>query len=314
MSSASKDGRAARGTAGKVTVGAVNYAGIWADKAANLEKIERHIRDAAAVGVEIVAFPELAVSGYDCSEPPEGRSGPCSLHAESAETIPGPATDAIHALCRELGVYAIVSLPERDPDDAARLYISAAVIGPEGVVGTHRKTSVIGGRLFCEPSCFHAGTEVPVFETEHGRIAVLICYELGFVPELTRIAALKGAQIVFYVSSSPVGSGKPEYMLQQTGARATENLIYAVSANRTGQEPTRSYYGHSNIAGPTYPRLYRPLAQATDREELIYATLDMAAIDAWADQFNPAEHVNWDLISHEYAELAKRLGAATAPR
>jgi beta-ureidopropionase len=293
----------------ELTVGAVNFEGVWGDKAANLEKIERHLRTAAALGVDVVCFPELALSGYECAE---GSDAPCSLHLEAAETIPGPATDALARLCRELGVYAIVGMPERDGE---RLYIAAAVVGPEGLVGNRRKTCVIGPPLYSETRCFHAGDELPVFETAHGTIGVLICYEFSLAPELSRILYLKGARVIFNLNASPAGEGKPEFLVRQAGARATESLIYTVTCNRVGRERTREYYGHSTIAGPAYPRLHQVLAQGSDREELVYATIDLAALDAWeVRNFDPRGNLAWELIAREYAKLAARVSRPAAVR
>jgi predicted amidohydrolase len=294
------------GQTSKISAAAVNYLGVWGDKAANLDKITRHVREAASVGIDIVCFPELALSGYECQGPRED-GGPCAMHLEAAETIPGPATDELARHCRELDIYVILGMPERDPDEPDRLYISAAVIGPEGLVGTHRKTSVIGPPLFSETRCFHPGTELSVFDTAHGVIGVLICYEFSFVPELSRICYMKGARVLFNLNASPRAADKPAFLTQQTGARATESLIYSVTCNRVGREGSREYYGHSTIAGPTYPRLNRILARGEDREELVYATLDLAALDAWAQRrFDPARNVSWELIAREYALLAER--------
>jgi predicted amidohydrolase len=298
----------------KVSVAAVNYEGIWGDKAANLDKIKAHVREAAAVGVDIVCFPELALSGYECDEVHEDGS-PCSMHVETAETIPGPATDELARLCRELDIYVIVGMPERDAADEERRYISAAVVGPEGLVGAHRKTCVIGPPLYTEPRCFEGGDEVPVFQTAHGTIGVLICYEFSLVPELARIQYLKGARILFNLNASPVGGGKPQFLTRQTAARATENLIYSVTSNRVGREASREYYGHSTIAGPAYPRLNRILAQGGEREELVYATVDLAALDAWSERnFDPAGNVDWELVAREYAQLSDRLRRPVAVR
>jgi predicted amidohydrolase len=289
------------------TVGAVNFEGVWGDKAANLEKIERHLREAAALGVDMVCFPELALSGYECAEGSD-EDGPCSLHVQMAETIPGPSTDALERLCGELGIYAIVGMPERDAGDPERLYISAAVVGPEGLVGRRRKTCVIGPPLYTETRCFTAGDELPVFSTEHGLVGVLICYEFSLAPELARILYLKGARIIFNLNASPAGEGKPEFLARQTGARATESLIYSVTCNRVGRELTREYYGHSTIAGPAYPQLHHVLAQGADREGLVHATLDLAALDAWEERnFDPGGNLAWELIAREYGQLAARM-------
>jgi predicted amidohydrolase len=291
-------------SAQEVTVAAVNFSGAWGDKEENLARIERWLREASEAGVQIACFPELALSGYECDEALNG-DGPCALHLEAAETIPGPATERLQRTCGDLGIYAIVGMPERDPEHPDRLYLSAAVIGPEGVLGAHRKTIVVGEPLYTESACFQPGSGVSSFETQFGPIGVLICYEFSLVPELARLAYLQGARIIFGLNSSPTGEAKPEFFRQQTAARATDSLIYAVGCNRVGRENKREYYGHSTIAGPRYPRLSEILASGGDGEELVAATLDLSALEAWPERhFDPRSQANWQLIARAYGDVA----------
>jgi predicted amidohydrolase len=288
-------------TPSNVTVAAVNFAGVWGDAQENLRRIEERTREATGLGAEIVCFPELALSGYECDTDSLRKGRPCALHREAAETIPGPATRRLEKVCRELSVYAIVGMPERDPERGSDLYIAAAVIGPDGLVGTHRKTTVVGEPRYTESSCFRAGSSVNTLATRFGRIGVLICYEFSLVPELARLQYLQGARIVFGLNSSPAGDGKPEFFRQQTAARATDNLIYAVGCNRVGRENQREYYGHSTIAGPAYPRLSEVLASGGNGEEIVWARLELAALNAWPQRnFDPRTNVNWPLITRAY--------------
>ena len=122
-----------------VTLGAVNWHGEWGNKAANLEKMKAKMREAALLGVNMLCFPELALTGYECGEEARRDQKPCALHTEAAETIPGPSTEEIAKLAGELGMYVVFGMPEKDAKDSKAKYIAAAVVGPEGVLGSYRK-------------------------------------------------------------------------------------------------------------------------------------------------------------------------------
>ena len=87
-----------------VTLGAVNFTCAVGDKAANLAKIEANLREAAAQGVDIVAFPEEALVGCGGCEACAAEVAHCDYHHELAETVPGPSTERIAELARELGI------------------------------------------------------------------------------------------------------------------------------------------------------------------------------------------------------------------
>jgi len=86
-----------------VTIACVNFATVWGDKEANLKKIRRFTEQAAERGNDIVLFPELALSGYECGE--DIAEGGCSMHRELAETIPGPSTEEIARTAKEKGIF-----------------------------------------------------------------------------------------------------------------------------------------------------------------------------------------------------------------
>ena len=103
------------------------------DKEANLAKIEANLREAAAQGIDIVAFPEEALVGAaECAACRSGAAA-CEDHHALAETVPGPSTERIAELCRELDLYCAVGLAERDVNDPETLYNASAFIGPEDI-------------------------------------------------------------------------------------------------------------------------------------------------------------------------------------
>ncbi len=282
-----------------VTVGAVNFASVAGDKKASLAKIEANIREAAAQGVDIIAFPEEALIGFgQCPVCQSGASG-CDYHADLAETVPGPSTERVAELARELDIYVVFGLAERDANDPSVLYNAAAVVGPEGTQGSYRKLHLGSLPWVSEGVTYQPGSSLPVFETRFGPIGVLICYDFWFNPELSRLLALKGARLIVNCCATFTGPGKRDYLVNTTTTRAQENLCYAVSANQVGgpdgagsygaerldEGRTSEFLGHSTIAGPAFPRFSQVFAEAGDEEELVTATLSFEKLHRWETIF-----------------------------
>lgn len=279
-----------------LSLACVNFHAEWGNKAANLEKMKKMIAQAAQVGNEMIVFPELALSGYECDEG-------FKMHEATAETIPGPATEEMAKVAAEHDVYVIFGLPERDKDKPKARYISTAVVGPEGILGAYRKIHLSEPPMFSESLCFSPGREVPVFETRYGLIGIQICYDFWIFPELTRILALKGAILVINTTGSPSGPGKSYYLTTMTAARAAENGIYVASANLVGKEVKTSYFGHSSIAGPAPPRRVKLYAEGGEDEEIVSATLNLEICHWWRAQSNWQGAMRADIITEEMKKL-----------
>lgn len=230
------------------------------DKARNLEKILRDLETAGGAGAKIVVFPECALTGYCFSSREEAWP--------EAEPVPGPSTGKIAALAKKLGCTAVVGMLERAGD---RLFNSAAVITPQGILGTHRKIHLPGLGI----DWFNAlgDTPFPVFETPHGKIGVNICYDCSF-PESGRVLKLKGAQLLAIPTNWPVGADSVAHTPQ---VRALENHFHVIACDRVGEEREFRFAGHSKIVD------FRGqvLAEGGDSEEtILYAELDLAAADS----------------------------------
>ena len=154
--------------ASTVHVGAVNFTSTPGDKPGTLAKIEANVREAASQGVDIVAFPEEALVG--CGECAVYRYGAqhCDYHHELAETVPGPSTERIAELARELDIYVAFGLAERDAQNPEILYNAAAFVGPEGIQGTYRKLHLGSLPWVSEGVTFQPGQSLPIFETRFG--------------------------------------------------------------------------------------------------------------------------------------------------
>ena len=168
---------------GVVRVAAAQTEPLLFENAANLAGILARIDTAAASGAQLIVFPELALTGYKFKHIEEAFP--------FAETIPGPAVEAVADQSRARGVYVVFGMLERDGQE---LYNASVLVGPEGYLGKYRKAHT-GFRS--ESKLFSRGdTGFPVFQTAIGRIGLGICYDDNF-PEATRIlTAVKGADII----------------------------------------------------------------------------------------------------------------------
>ena len=218
------------------------------EKERNLEVCISRLEEAAAAGAQLLVLPECAVPGYMFESAEEALP--------FAEEIPGPSTGTLERECRRLETYAVCGLLERDGD---ALRNAAVLVGPDGLVGTYRKTHLpfLGVDRFVVP-----GDELPVYDTPLGRIGVEICYDLRF-PEVTRTLALKGADIVAHPTNFPMAAKVQTELI--TVARAAENRIYLLTANRVGKERWGEFCGWSQIVDPYGKRL----AEAGETEEAL---------------------------------------------
>ncbi len=245
------------------------------EPAANLEKAIAHVREAAKRGAQVICLPELFRSQYFC------REENAELF-DLAEPIPGPATEAIGKVARELRVTVIASLFERR---AAGLYHNtAAILGPDGnLLGIYRKMHIPDDPLYYEKFYFTPGDLGFLnFDTPQARIGVLICWDQWY-PEAARLTALQGADVLFYPTA--IGwhpSEKAEYGAEQLEAwttiqrsHAIANGIYVAAVNRIGYEgpPEHGleFWGSSFVADPFGQMAARA---SSDKEEILVIECD----------------------------------------
>ena len=237
------------------------------DPGENLAKAQAKIHEAAARGAQIVCLQELFRSQYFCREE-DARL------FDLAEEIPGPSTEALGAVARELKVVVVASLFERR--GAGLYHNTAAILNSKGeVAGIYRKMHIPDDPLYFEKFYFTPGDlGFRNFDTEAGRIGVLVCWDQWY-PEGARISALGGANILFYPTA--IGwhpSEKAQYGAVQLDAwrtiqrsHAIANGIYVAAVNRVGFEgpPEKGleFWGSSFVADP----FGQVIAQASMSEE-----------------------------------------------
>jgi N-carbamoylputrescine amidase len=246
----------------------------------NLEKAVWRVREAAARGAQIVCLQELFRSQYFC------RQESADLFA-LAESIPGPSTEVLGKIARELGIVVIASLFERR---AAGLYHNtAAVLSTDGEISAlYRKMHIPDDPLYFEKFYFTPGDlGFKSIDTPFGRIGVLVCWDQWY-PEAARITALTGADILFYPTA--IGwhpAEKAEYGAAQLDAwrtiqrsHAIANGVYVAAVNRVGfegpEEQGLEFWGSSFVADPFGQIITEA---STNAEEILIADCDPHRIE-----------------------------------
>lgn len=251
-----------------------------ADKTANLDKAVKKVRDAAARGAQIVCLQELFTSLYFCDVEDYANF---SL----AEAIPGPSTDRLGALAKELGVVIIASLFERRTQGL--YHNTTAVLDADGAyLGKYRKMHIPDDPAYYEKFYFTPGDlGYKVFKTKFATIGVLICWDQWY-PEAARITALMGAEILFYptaigwATNQDAATNTEQYNAWQTIQRshAVANGVHVVSVNRTGleQDGAMKFWGGSFVSNPFGSVLW----QAPHEEEVTHVMeLDLSKTDSY---------------------------------
>lgn len=273
--------------------------------AKNLEKQKTLIRHAAEKGAKIVCTQELFTAKYFC----------ISLDAENfrlAEKIPGPATDELSALAKELDIVIVASLFENRGNEV--YHNTAAVIDADGTyLGKYRKMHIPHDPHFEEKYYFTPGDlGYRAWETKYGKIGVLICWDQWY-PEAARLTALDGADIIFYPTAiGGLGSESEAEVRQfhsawQTVQRghAVANGAYVAAANRVGVETAPDgasikFWGGSFFANP-YGEV---IAEASeDKDEVLVADVDFDVVG----EFRRTWPFFRDRRIDSYCNIAKRL-------
>ena len=250
------------------------------DPADNLDRAIACVRRAAADGARLICLPELFRSRYFCQAED-------AAHFALAEPVPGPTTQRLSDVVRELGVTLIASLFEAR---APGLYHNTAAVldADAGYVGKYRKMHIPDDPRYYEKFYFTPGDlGFKAFDTRAGKIGVLVCWDQWY-PEAARLTALAGAQILFYPTAIGWHPEEPQMHAAQHDAwetaqraHAISNGCWVVAVNRTGFEPDPTgqggiqFWGQSFVAAPDGSIKVRA---STDREEVLVCDVDLAQI------------------------------------
>ncbi len=260
-----------------------------ADPRRHAQALRRGVLHAAAQGAQIICLQELTLHRYfgDVKDP--------ALFALAEPLEDGPTSALCRALAKESGAYVVGSLFEcgkplrrANRATAAHYYNTAVIFAPDGsLVGFTRKQHIPRGTGYEEEFYFEPGdSNYPVHDLGLIKLAVPTCYDQWF-PEVARIYALKGAELIVYPTAIGSEPDFPRFDSQprwQTvmQAHAISNGIFVAAVNRTGQETMVRFYGSSFVCDPTGVIL----AQAPrNRSAVVVADLDFGVMEFWRKLF-----------------------------
>src|SRR5436190_9056311 len=235
-----------------------------ADKAVNLERTERLVARAAATGADLVVLPEKwnAIGHADV------------LHAAAEPLEGGESVEAMSGWARTHGITLVGGSITERRDGREKLSNTCLVFDPEGEVdAVYRKIHLfdvdVGGLRYRESDAEEPGDEPVVARLEDWPIGLSVCYDIRF-PELYRILALEGAELVTVPANFTLYTGKDHWHVLLR-ARAIENQLFVAAAAQVGETmPGKPSYGRSVVADPWGI----VLAQAADEETVISAEID----------------------------------------
>lgn len=245
------------------------------NKDKNLSRTFELVTEAAGHGANLIVLPELANTGYAFATREEAYA--------HAEELTGPTVGAWTELARTRDIHLVGGFTELD---GVRLFNSAVLIGPDGLIGHYRKTHLWNR----EKLIFTPGDlGFPVFDTRIGRIGLLICWDIWF-PEVARLLSVQGADVICSVNN---WVWTPPPLFDDTGRRMAAyltmtashvNHLPIVAANRVGEERGAKFLGCSLITGTDgWPASG---IAAPEGETIVYADLDLMATRSaaiWSD-------------------------------
>ena len=235
-------------------VAAIQYEPTLGEKEKNVSDLLRLVEEAARHEARLIVLTEMATTGYCWESRTE--------IAPFVEPIPGPTTDRFQQLASRYNCYIAISLPEVDPSTDV-YYNSMALIGPEGMIGTYRKIH----SYIAEPRWARDGDlGMPVWETPLGRLSGLICMDAEYF-EAGRIPALHGADVLLFPTNW-LDEKCPSFFWM---ARAFENGVYVIAANRYGSERGVQFSGGSCVLNPDGSIQ----AYIDDGEGIVYGEVDL---------------------------------------
>jgi len=268
----------------KVVVGLVQ--GKWDEDSVAYEgNLLKQIQQAAAQSAQIVFLQELTLHRYFGDKDKDDKN----VFALAEEMDKGPTASLCRKASAENKIFVVGSLFEKlEKDGKSRYFNTAVIYNPEGKLHAFtRKQHIPKGTGYNETFYFEPGdSDYPVHDLGFIKLAIPTCYDQWF-PELARIYALKGAELIIYptaIGSEPDHPGFDSQPMWQTmmTSHAIANGVFVGAVNRTGYEGTIRFYGRSFVCSPAG----KTIAQASREEpEVLVATLDFGEFDFWRNLF-----------------------------
>ena len=254
------------------------------DRAETMEKAARMVREAAENGAKIVVLPEM----YNTPYSPDGFREAASLgHEDSVRQM--------SAWARENRILLVGgSIPEIED---GRMYNTCFIFDAEGrQIARHRKVHLfeinVPGMRFSEKKNFTEGRDVTTFETPWGTMGAAVCFDVRF-PELFRAMARRGARMIFVPAQFNLRTG-PNHWEMSMRARAVDNELFIVAASAARYEGFHyECWGHSLVVDP----FGVVLCQADEKEQILYAEIDLARVDEVRAQLPTFLHLREDVYT-----------------
>lgn len=228
------------------------------DVEGNGRKIMEFLLRAEEEGAQLAVTPELAMLGF----------GSGDIYLDKVDENLYWMSEILR-LSKDLSLWACVGFVEKHP--VGFFHNACALIHRGEIKGIHRKVQLVNYRLFDEKRYFHPGKRVDVFETDFGKIGILICEDIWF-PEPPRILAFKGANLIVVLSASPYSFGKVEIWESYLRARTYDNILPIVFANLCGVQDGVMYWGGSMAFSASGKKL--GMAKLFD-EDLLVVDIDL---------------------------------------
>ncbi len=292
-----------------IKVSVVNFKAEWGDKRKNGKRIMEYMEAAASEGVNLILFPEMALTGY--ADEPEKNF--CEkMQYINGENNEGEMCRQISALAKRLNIYSVVGMPILEK---GCLYNGAGLFYPDGKTDFYKKIHLSQAT---ELNWGTKGNEPKMLDTPWGKIGIAICYDVYFFPELIRYYVAKGARLILNLTaySKPYGLKQAIYPM---ATYVFTNSIYMAAANLCGEEKDGEYYlGGSCIIGPSnkpYDISYIagiPFGEeGADEQGMFTASFDLSAAKRNLCKINPVfgtPDFRADLYAKLYKELAEERG------
>ena len=237
----------------------------------NFDRLQAWAKRAQQEDAELAIFGELYLTGYG--------SGTSMHHYALAPCQDDPWVSQLTEVARSSGLWLIVGTASAGPTVPGDIYNSAFLISPEGLTGvyskTHVATFVVDEKTLADEGCFYsAGSDINVHDTPFAKLGIQVCYDVHF-PEISRVLALKGAEVIINISAAV--SGFERFWEVLLPVRAEENQIWYVMSSVVGQQGDASFFGGSRVMTPNGQEHVRG---PDNHEELVIADLDSQSLTA----------------------------------
>lgn len=270
-------------------VASVQFNPILNERDKNIDELLKVTEEALKNNAKLVVAPEMSTTGYYY---PDRES-----IKPFVDTIPGKTTAAFAKLAKKYDAYIVFGMAEVDKESDL-YYNSAALVGPEGYIGKYRKT-----QMWETETHWAAWGDlgVPVFDTKLGKLAINICMDSAYA-ETARLAGIQGADILAFPTNSSAQA------ISALPARAQQNGMYVISANRSNTENGFHMIGGSAVWSPEGEKLAEAAVVMTPNEDIDESTITYATVNP--EKYN---NENKKALQERRPELYKELMHAVAP-